>query len=123
MLKHLVIIGLSGAAGTLLRYGVFKWLGTHGFPWATLCVNALGSFIMGVLFVLMYEKGVLSESLRPYMMTAFLGAFTTFSAFSLEGVQMLQQGQWYLALSYVMTSVILCFALVGLGMWSMRTFV
>ncbi|HAO99057.1 MAG TPA: hypothetical protein DCQ83_03315 [Fibrobacteres bacterium] len=86
-------VALGGAVGSVTRYGVqtvFRaWLGA-AFPWGTLVVNLLGSFLIGLCAALV-ERGW--PGLRPWMMTGCLGGFATFSAFSLENIQLLRNGQ------------------------------
>lgn len=116
MLQYL-LIALGGAAGALGRYGVsrtYHSLGYgHHWPLATLSVNLLGSTLMGMVFVLITEKSALHSDWRHILMVGLLGAFTTFSTFSLEAVAMLEAGKVMLALSYVVVSVVSCI----LGCW------
>ena len=101
-----LFVALGGAIGAVLRYltGVLtlRLLGP-GFPWATLCVNVLGSFIMGCVVIWMAERDALRFA--PFVMTGVLGGFTTFSAFSLDAVALAQRGQIALAAIYVSASV------------------
>lgn len=119
-MTHLLIIALSGGLGTLLRYGALTWVGTKNFPWGTLTVNVVGSFIMGVVFVLITEKGLINPAFKPYVMTAFLGAFTTFSTFSLDTFQLIESGQISSALLYILGSVVLCVLVLVVGIAGAR---
>ncbi|KAA0875400.1 fluoride efflux transporter CrcB [Nitrincola tapanii] len=114
----MLCVALGGALGALARYGVSAWLTTptNHFPWATFLINTLGSFLMGVLFVLILEKARLPAEFRPLLMTGLLGGFTTFSTFSLEAVSLLHEGYYLTALIYVLLSVILCLGALGLGL-------
>jgi CrcB protein len=117
MLATLLQVALGGAAGSSARYltGVVavRLLGA-GFPWGTLIVNLLGSFLMGALVVVL---GHLSANrLAPLLMTGFLGGFTTFSAFSLDAVAMWQGGRPGHAAAYVAASVGLGLAALLLGL-------
>ena len=92
-------IALAGALGSLARYGVGRLtlsLWGEGFPWGTLTVNVLGSFLLAfVLTASLHNHGFLPETLRVAMTTGFLGAFTTFSTFSYESLSMVERGpQW-----------------------------
>lgn len=118
---HLIIVAFSGALGTLARYGALKWVGTHNFPWGTFTVNVVGSFVMGVIFVLIAEKGIVNPAIRPYVMTAFLGAFTTFSTFSLDTFQLIESGQLLSALLYILGSVVLCVLVLSVGIFGARS--
>ncbi len=110
-MKHLIFIALGGAGGALARHWmstlVHNSAGSH-FPWGTLSVNLLGSFCIGLVYVLILEKGVLHPDWRSVAMVGFLGAFTTFSTFSLETIGLLENGQPGLALGYIVVSVTVC---------------
>lgn len=123
-MMHLLAVALGGALGALGRYWVSNWLNNaeHPLPLGTLTVNVLGSFLMGVMFVLVLEKARLSPELRPLIMVGFLGAFTTFSTFSLETVAMISEGHVMSALIYISLSVLLCIAALGAGLWLTRLF-
>lgn len=104
-------VALGGAIGAVSRYWisalVFKTVGA-AFPWATLAVNVLGCAILGVLIQLMALAWSPPEPLRAALTVGLLGALTTFSAFSLEVVLMLQRGDWLNAGLYILLSVVLC---------------
>ncbi len=110
-------VAIGGALGSMTRYGVALLLPTVAgkFPWPTFIVNFLGSFLIGVVFVLIVQKQMLSPELRLWVMTGFLGGFTTFSSFSLETLQLWQQGQNIQALIYIISSVICCLLAVALA--------
>ena len=88
---NFLLIALGGAAGSLLRYGCSRWWNASAFPYGTLAVNVIGSFLIGVLWVLFAKQA--DEQKRLLLITGFCGGFTTFSAFSLEGLQLLQQAR------------------------------
>ena len=121
---HLIAIALGGALGALSRYWLSGVLNnaTHKLPWGTLACNVIGSFLMGICFVLILEKARLSPELRPLLMVGFMGAFTTFSTFSLETVAMLQEGHVMSAAIYISFSVLLCIAALSAGLWITRLF-
>lgn len=91
----LMLIAGGGALGALLRYGVsgvaLRLLGA-GFPWGTLCANLLGCFLIGLLWVLA-ERVAFHPHVNPFLFTGVLGAFTTFSTYSLESINLLQDGE------------------------------
>ena len=101
-------VALGGAAGSVLRYLAVAALGG---PWAVAAVNVVGSFAMGMLFVILSSRTQLS----PLLMTGVLGGFTTFSAFSLDALRLWQSGQTLQAALYVTMSVGLSLFAVALG--------
>ena len=92
-LLQLLGIGLCGALGAMLRYGVALWIPPGRIPWGTLAVNVVGSFLLGLLVALSLEGHLVPRAWRLPLTTGFLGAFTTFSTFSVETVRLLQQGE------------------------------
>jgi CrcB protein len=101
-------VALGGALGSVLRYLTLSWVGA---PVATLAVNVLGSFAMGIFFVALTTRTQLS----PLLMAGILGGFTTFSAFSLDAWKLWQAGQTGGALAYIAASVGLSLIAVALG--------
>lgn len=118
MMTYLAI-ALGGAAGALSRYGlmtlVSNVLGSR-LPWGTLLVNISGSLLIGVLYVLISEKMLLSNEARALLIVGFLGAFTTFSTFSLDTMLLIQQGWLVQAVAYMLASVMICVLATWLGM-------
>ena len=111
-MKYLLFIALGGASGAVARYLLSNWV--HGlwegqWPVGTLLVNVVGSFGMGVIFVLI-ERLVIHPDWRWVLMVGFLGAFTTFSTFSLEVVSMMEAGYVAHAMGYIGASAICCVA-------------
>ena len=104
----LPLIALGGAAGSVLRYLMVL---TVGGPLSTAAVNILGSFAIGVLFALLANR----EGWQLFLMTGLLGGFTTFSAFSLDTLKLVEQGQTLQAAAYVVGSVALSLLAVALG--------
>jgi fluoride exporter len=104
MLKNFLLIGLGGAAGSMLRYGVQRLANLPSFPYGTFLVNLFGCFIIGLLWGLL-SKNSMSQTVGLLLMGGFCGGFTTFSAFTLEGVQMMQDSRWLLFTVYVTASV------------------
>ena len=114
-----VAIAAGGAMGALLRYwtslGVHAMLG-RGFPWGTLTVNVIGSLTMGLLYVLLVERMSVGPAGRGLLLIGFLGAFTTFSSFSVETMGLIEGGEPLKALVNVLLSVSLCLVACWAGM-------
>lgn len=116
-------VALGGALGAMTRYGVsvYCWPVVPGrFPWSTLLVNIAGSLLIGVLYVVIVDRGLWSQQWRVLLITGFLGALTTFSTFSIESVSLLQRGQVSLAVTYALVSVFSCIAAAGFGVWAVN---
>lgn len=112
-------VALGSALGGVARYassGIeLRWPGT-GFPWSTLLVNVTGSLAIGALaFAIPADGRALSENARLLLMVGFCGGFTTFSAFSLETLNLARSGAWGMAAGYVLGSVVLCLLAVTAG--------
>jgi CrcB protein len=118
-------IALGGALGSVLRV----WLSTSvynrypsNFPWGTISVNAIGSFLIGLLFIVIQQRFDDNEILRGFIIVGMLGGFTTFSTFSLETLLLLETGFWVKALANILASVSICvfsaFVGMGIGRWA-----
>ncbi len=111
-------VGFAGALGAMLRFAVsrlFLQFGWLGFPYATLAVNVLGSLLIGFLAFSLQAKWGGADHLKTVLVTGFLGGFTTFSAFSLETVLIIEQGEFTTALIYVSLTLALCLLACVLG--------
>lgn len=111
-------VALGGALGASLRYAtnqaVTHWLQWPLF-WATLLVNVLGCFLMGVAYQYFMSQSELSEPVRLFVMVGVLGALTTWSTFSMEAVVMIQNDQWLKAAGYTLVTAAGCFMAFWLG--------
>ena len=124
-MKYLLFIALGGASGAVARYVLANWihqLWEGHVPVGTLLVNVLGSFGIGLVFVLAVEKELVHPDWRGVLMIGFLGAFTTFSTFSLETVNLLESGHLFQALGYMLASVSLCVLAAGSAIYLARIF-
>ena len=100
MLQQIGLVAAGGALGAAMRYLIGEWLNGDGFPYATLTVNLIGSFVLGMLTVGIAQQFV-SEQMVLVFATGFLGAFTTMSAFSQQTIELLYNGKELNALIYV----------------------
>jgi fluoride exporter len=124
-MNQLVIIAFGGALGAVMRFlvstGIYQWLG-RGFPYGTLTVNIIGSFLMGLLAeALISQRITIALDYRAAILVGFMGAFTTFSTFSLDTFYLLEQGQFNKAALNVAISVGSCLIAVWLGLLFART--
>jgi CrcB protein len=115
-MKYLLFIALGGASGAVARYLLANWVHTlweGKLPLGTLLVNMIGSFAIGIIYVLVVERQVVHADWRGVLMVGFLGAFTTFSTFSLETIGLLEAGHALHALAYMLGSTLLCVLMAG----------
>ncbi|QDV08290.1 Putative fluoride ion transporter CrcB [Planctomycetes bacterium Poly30] len=115
VIGELLLVGAGGFVGAILRYLVAVWLAGSTFPFATLLVNVVGSFCIGVAAGLM-EKGSWIEAHRHFVAVGVLGALTTFSTFSLETVGLLRTGQHGAAAASIVLNVVLALAAARAGL-------
>lgn len=113
-MKQVIYVAIGGAIGSAGRYMVDRLYGAQAFPAATLTVNLLGSFILGLLVGLVGDK--VSPSLRLALFTGLLGGFTTFSTYALESAVLLRSGQSSAAVVYMFVSVAVGIALAAVGL-------
>lgn len=115
-----LMVALGGVSGALSRYALIVLFEDvtrkTAFPWVILGVNVLGSLLAGLVFAMAHERQWLTASQQHLLSVGFLGAFTTYSAFSLDCVRLLQAGQWMMAGSYIVSTSVLCFAATAVGM-------
>lgn len=114
-----LLVGVAGAAGALLRYQIGHSVGPRSFPWVTLAINLLGSFLLGLLAKLAADRGWPDNTTLP-LGVGFLGAFTTFSTFSVETQAMLRTGRFTAAGAYIVASVLGGIAAAALGFFAAR---
>ncbi|MBE0435511.1 MAG: fluoride efflux transporter CrcB [Methylomicrobium sp.] len=120
MLNQIVAVAVGGACGSVLRFlvstGVYQWLG-RGFPYGTLAVNVMGSFLMGLLVeVLILQRVAMTVEYRAAILVGLFGSFTTFSTFSLETVYLIEQGSFGKAALNVGVSIAACLIAVWIGL-------
>jgi CrcB protein len=118
----LLLIAVGGAAGSVLRYlvgGRVQHFAPHGFPVGTLFVNVVGCFLIGIL-IRQFMNVQTHNYLRALLVVGFCGGFTTFSAFSMETVGLIEGGEYSRAIAYLSLSILLCLTATIAGMSAMR---
>jgi CrcB protein len=121
-MKLALIVGAGSFLGGISRYLLSTFIETkasHSFPYGTFAVNLIGCFVVGCLFGLA-EKWELGLEWRLLAITGFLGGFTTFSAFSVETHYLIKSGHIGVAVTYVLSSVVIGIGLTFLGAWVFR---
>lgn len=110
MLKTLIIIGFGGFFGSISRYVLSQFIDknlTSFYPYGTFLVNFIGCVLLGFIYAMGEKEQILSSDMRFFLATGFCGSFTTFSTFSYENQELLNQGQWGIALTYIILSIII----------------
>ncbi|VAW95804.1 Fluoride ion transporter CrcB [hydrothermal vent metagenome] len=113
-----LIIASGGAIGALTRYLTSQYIYNRfgqDFPYGTLGVNVIGSLFMGLLYILLIERMVLSAEWRSFLLIGLIGAFTTFSTFSIESLNLIFNGELFKAGLNIVLSVILCIIAAWVG--------
>ena len=114
-MKEFLFVGLGGAIGAMLRYGMSMVPVKSEFPYMTLLINFLGAVAIGILAALSMRQSLLTEHSLLLLKTGGCGGFTTFSTFSLEAVSLLEQHKTGMGITYILSSVLLCLLGVLLG--------
>ena len=122
-MQAVLLVGLGGALGSMARYlcsrMMVQWM-PYTFPWGTFAVNVSGCFLIGLFFSL-YGKGVIAtDNMRLFFMTGICGGYTTFSAFTLEGMTLIRENKQGLFFLYTAASVLLGLAATWLGIKCVR---
>lgn len=118
-------IAVGGALGAVARFALshqaYIWLG-RDFAWGTLAVNVIGSFLVGLLTILLINKFAVSAEWRALLIVGFLGSFTTFSTFSFETMQYIQTGEISKAIANIGLNLLACLGAVAMGLWLGKQF-
>lgn len=122
-MNMLVAVAAGGALGAMGRHlvagQVMRWTG-GGFPWGTMTINILGSFILGILVEYLALRWSATQEMRGFLVVGMLGGFTTFSAFSLDAVLLLERGSLGPAFAYIGGNVLLSICGLFAGLWLFR---
>ena len=119
MIQQILLVGLGGSLGSIARYGCQRWVSynyPHSFPWATFAVNITGCLLIGIFWGLSFRSFTSNENWKLFLMTGLCGGFTTFSAFTLEGIGLLREEKLFVFFSYVILSIVLGLLATYLGM-------
>ena len=124
MIKQILLVGLGGGIGSILRFTVSlfstKYL-DFKFPIATLSVNVIGSLLIGIILAYLHKSNAVSSDLKFLLAIGFCGGFTTFSTFAWENLQLFNNQQYYLAMFYTLLSLLLCFIVVAVGYFLIKS--
>ena len=115
MIKQFLLVGLGGALGSMLRYLCSIFIVQKNFPFTTLLVNVFGSFIIGIVLAFCLKNELFANNWKLFLATGICGGFTTFSTFSVENLQLIENQKWALLCLYVLSSIVLGIAAVFLG--------
>lgn len=120
MLKNFLLIGIGGAAGSMLRYTAALIISNRNFPYSTFAVNIIGSFIIGIVMAFSLKNANFQNNWQLLLATGLCGGFTTFSAFTFENLQLMQNGRYLISILYISGSLIAGMLAVWLGYISIR---
>ena len=123
MIKNILLVGLGGGIGSMARYLCQKWFADtfqHPIPWGTFTVNVVGCFAIGIFWGIIFKSFATNETWKLFLMTGLCGGFTTFSAFTLEGIGLIKEQRLALFFSYVAASVVLGLLATYIGMKIIR---
>jgi CrcB protein len=118
MIKNVFLVILGGGFGSMTRYLISYFFTKNTistFPWATFIANSLGCLLIGLLFGYIHKNNLQNETLKLLLITGFCGGFTTFSTFSLENIQFIQNHNYNLAIIYTLASILVGFLTVIIG--------
>lgn len=121
-MKHILLIAAGGSLGAVVRYGLSTFVyhvTSEVFPWGTLVINVTGSFLIG-MFIELFDTAIIPAEWRSFMTIGFLGAYTTFSTYTLETVNLLRDGELRLATANIVASNFAGILFVVLGIYSSR---
>jgi fluoride exporter len=121
-MQQIILIAVGGSLGAVARWGLSTYISqsTNGsFPWGTLIINLTGSFLIG-MFMELFDRAMIPSEWRSFITIGFLGAYTTFSTYTLESVNLLRDGELRLATVNILSSNVVGIISVVLGIYSSR---
>jgi CrcB protein len=119
MIKNILLVGLGGCLGSMARYLCQLWaysIHPHHFPWGTFAVNLIGCLLIGIIWGISFKSFESNENWKLFLMVGLCGGFTTFSAFTLEGIGLIKENRMALFFTYVAASVLLGLLATFIGM-------
>jgi fluoride exporter len=119
MIKNILLVGLGGGVGSIARYLCQRWVSSlypHSFPWGTFAVNIVGCLLIGILWGISFKSFDSNENFKLLLMVGLCGGFTTFSAFTIEGIGLLRENKMGLFFLYIAGSVIVGLLATFIGM-------
>lgn len=121
-MKQLALVFLGGGLGSTFRYGLSKYLNNYetGIPYGTFAANIIGSLLIGLILGFALKNETLSQNTVLFLATGFCGGFTTFSTFAYENHVFLKSGDFMTFAFYTISSFVVGFAMVFLGMWLVK---
>ena len=120
MIKNFLLVGLGGGIGSMLRYASGLLINSKYFPYATLAVNIIGSFIIGIVLAMSIKDEGITDQWKLFLATGICGGFTTFSTFAYENMNLLRTGDYLYFGLYAAGSVILGIAIVYVGIFTIK---
>jgi len=118
-MKHILLVGVGGGIGSIARYCCQRWayaIYPHHFPWGTFAVNIIGCLLIGIFWGISFRSFESNEDWKLFLMAGLCGGFTTFSAFTLEGIGLIKENRIALFFTYVAASVLLGLLATFIGM-------
>ena len=115
MVKNLLLVGVGGGIGSMLRYLAWYVFKSSQFPVPTFIVNIAGSFAIGIVIGLSLKEPAISDNWKLFLATGICGGFTTFSAFSIENLQLMLDGKYLQSVFYILISIMLGIAAAWAG--------
>lgn len=115
MIKNLFLVGIGGGIGSMARFLSYQLVKSNSSFLTTLVINIIGSLLIGVVFGISLKNSTFENNWKLFIATGICGGFTTFSAFSIENIQLIQEGKWNWSLLYISSSIILGISAALLG--------
>lgn len=106
LIKNFLLVAVGGSIGAVLRYSISLMFPNQSFPYSTLIINLVGSFLLGIILAMGLRNDTMPAGTRLFLATGICGGFTTFSGFSAENLDLLQVGKYNLAFVYIIASVV-----------------